>query len=176
MSRSFFLRRVFWTAAFVAIFLFTACCPCKDISTSHNESDSVRVEIRWREVKVHDTVPFYIPVEVYGNVTKDTSRLETTYAKSMAFVDSTGLLHHTLENKARQVDIPVEVGVPVTDTSHYESHSKTDSIFVPTPYPVEVAKPLTWFQKTLMYTGAVCLLCLLLWIAMKIINKVNNRK
>lgn len=127
---------------------FSSCCHVKDMGgSSHQQSDSTRIEIRWREVKIHDTIPFYIPVERHSSVGEDSSHLETDFAISDAFTDSTGKLHHTLENKDRKIDIPVSGSALVSDTNHYESHAKVDSLFIPQPYPVEVEKPLTGWQK-----------------------------
>lgn len=60
------------------------------------------------------------------------------------------MLHHTLENKAREIGIPYDGSVLVSDTNHYESHAKVDSVYVPQPYPVEVEKPLTKWQRLQM--------------------------
>lgn len=137
----------------VAIFATLSGCKCgKDIGgSSHQQADSVRTEIRWRYIHIHDTVPFYIPVEKQTSVGEDSSHLETDFATSDAFVDSLGKLHHSLENKPQKIDIPVEGTALVSDTNHYENHAKVDSIYVPQPYPVEVEKPLTGWQKFQMH-------------------------
>jgi len=147
MKRAF--RIVFLCALLCA---FTGCRCGKDVGgSSHQQADSVRTEIRWRYIHIHDTVPFYIPVEKQTSVGEDSSHLETDFATSDAFVDSLGKLHHSLENKSQKIDIPVEGTALVSDTSHYESHAKVDSIYVPQPYPVEVEKPLTGWQKFQMH-------------------------
>lgn len=152
----------------VAIFATLSGCKCgKDMGgSSHQQTDSTHTEIRWRYVPIHDTVPIFIPVEKHSSVGEDSSHLETDFAISDAFTDSTGKLHHTLENKARQIDVPVSGGALVSDTNHYESHAKVDSVFIPQPYPVEVEKPLTGWQKFQMHGFwwlAVGLLGFVLW-------------
>lgn len=114
---------------------------------SHQQTDSTGTEIRWRYIRIHDTVPVYIPVEKQTSVGMDSSHLETEFATSDAYIDSLGRLHHTLENKSRKIDIPVSGGALVSDTSRYESHAEVDSLPVPQPYPVYVEKELTWFQQ-----------------------------
>ncbi len=114
---------------------------------SHWQTDSTGTEIRWRFIPIHDTVPVYIPVEKQTSVGMDSSHLETDFATSDAFVDSLGRLHHTLENKSRQIDVPVSGGALVSDTNHYESHTEEDTVRVPEPYPVYVERELTDFQE-----------------------------
>lgn len=172
MSRSFFsTRRLFIAAAFVAFVMMTGCKCGKDMGAglvggSHNQTDSVSTIVTERIVKIHDTVPFYIPVEVHSSVGVDSSRLETKFAISYAFIDSTGRLHHSLENIPQQIDIPVEGSAVVSDSSHYESHAKVDSVYVPKPYPVEVERKLTkWqeFRLDAFWWLAVGLLGFILW-------------
>ena len=91
--------------------------------------DSVYIE---RVVERIDTVRIKIPGERVYVVRQDSSHLETAVATSDAKIDSTGILHHSLENKdvelkkeivykdkiiEKRVEvekkIPVEVEVPV---------------------------------------------------------------
>ncbi len=70
------------------------------------------------------------------------SHLETDYAVSDARISADGILTHTLANKAR----PAPALAPLTVDTIY-----TDRVTerpVPTPYPVEVEAPLTWWQRT----------------------------
>lgn len=82
------------------IFVFGSCC--RQISTSHTESDSIRIETRIveREVLRTDTVIIELPIERDMAITGNFSRLQTSIAESEAWVDSLNLLHHTLQNKA----------------------------------------------------------------------------
>lgn len=91
--------------------------------------DSVYIE---RIVERIDTVRIKIPSEMVYVVRQDSSHLETAVAISDAKIDSTGILHHCLENKdvelkkeivykdkiiEKRVEVekkvPVEVEVPV---------------------------------------------------------------
>lgn len=91
--------------------------------------DSVYIE---RVVERIDTVCIKIPGEKIYVIRQDSSHLETAVATSDAKIDSTGILHHSLENKdvelkkeivykdkiiEKRVEvekkIPVEVEVPV---------------------------------------------------------------
>lgn len=167
--------------AIVAIFATLAGCRSgKEIGGStHHQTDSIRTEIRWREVFIHDTVPFFIPVEKHSSVGGDSSHLETDFTTSDAFVDSLGKLHHSLENKAQQIDIPVSSSALVSDTSHYESHAKVDTIRIPEPYPVEVEKKLTGWQKFQMngfWWLAVGLVGYVLWLTRKMWVKFIFKK
>lgn len=91
--------------------------------------DSVYIE---RVVERIDTVRIKIPGEKIYVIKQDSSHLETAVAVSDAKIDSTGILHHSLENKdvelkkeivykdkiiEKRVEvekkIPVEVEVPV---------------------------------------------------------------
>ena len=81
-----------------------------------------------------DTVTIEVPVESHTNVAEQYSYLETSVASSTASIDSTGLLHHQLQNKQTSLkkeiqyidryvetvrdsvvraEVPVEVEVPV---------------------------------------------------------------
>lgn len=71
----------------------------------------------------------------------DTSRLETSVAESIAFVDSVGFLHHKLENKKGELStiakIPIRyifTGVTTTSTETISKIEYKD-------------KPLSWFQR-----------------------------
>lgn len=48
---------------------------------------------------------------------------------------------------------------------------------MPEPYPVEieVEKPLSWFQRTLMYIGIATLCCALLWVVYLILKRRIGR-
>jgi hypothetical protein len=150
--------------------LSVGCCPCRHITDTHDQKDSVRTEIIERVVEVHDTAFFEVPVEKLVTVvpSSDTSIQETSFALSVAFVDSVGMLHHSIENKPQTVQKPIVVYVPVADTNHYESHEKQEQETV-TEY---IEKPLHWWQIALMWIGAIALLFGILWllVRLKILN------
>lgn len=93
-----------------------------------------------------------VPVEVMREIipSSDSSHLETSVARSDAFIDSTGHLHHTLENKAGSslhVDVPVE--------EHFHSEQQQASHVEKETVIKEVEKPLSWWQKFWQVSGIV---------------------
>lgn len=137
----------------IACLALSGCC-CHRALTPTVIKDSVRVEIREREVI--DTVTVTIPVEVEKIVTRDTvSHLENTYAESDAEVRG-GFLFHSLASRPQVIKVPVTVYV--TDTLYKESQTVEKE--------VQVEKPLSWMQKLKLgafwwLLGAVA--ALLLW-------------
>lgn len=150
---------------FLLVAIFATLSSCRSSrgmeSRSHYQTDSASTEIRWRYIPIFDTVPVYIPVEKQTSVGEDSSHLETDFATSDAYIDSLGKLHHSLENKPRKIDIPVKGSALVSDTNHYESHAKVDTIRVPEPYPVYVEKELTDWQKVLMWIGRLSIIAII---------------
>ena len=115
-----------------------ACCPCRHITTG--TTDSVRVEVRERIVKVRDTVKVYLPDERAENTTSDTtSRIETSAAVSTAMV-SDGKLHHALWNKQQPIGVAVDLKVKVDDI--------TTERITTVRTVVEVPADLSWWQQT----------------------------
>ena len=112
-------RTLSWfVIAFVMIALFllglSGCSPklvpSHEVDTSHKDSTKV--------VEITKDSLIYIPIplekdQVIAHL-GDTSRLETSLARSTAFIGNDGFLHHALENKS---DEKLPVVVPV--------HSKT---------------------------------------------------
>lgn len=89
-----------------------------------------------------------IPVEKEAVTTPaDSSHLETSIAKSDAWIDRSGLLHHTIQNKEG-----VQKEVKEKEIHHYH-----DSIsYVPEPYPVTMTEYRTrGIVKVLAVLGAV---------------------
>lgn len=104
-----------------------------------------------------------IPIEKIINKTlpDQKSSLETSLAKSEAYTDSLGFLHHTLENKKQ-----------VTQHIHKEEKEtvKTDSVYVekPVPYEVVVEKPyIPKFYKFTLYWFIATVILLILGIYLK---------
>lgn len=117
----------------------------------HDQQDSIRETVVVRIDTIKVMVPVEIPVERIVNVLPDTdtSTLETSVAVSTAFIDSLGLLHHTLDNKAQTIKKPVDVTVPVSETTHEEFHNKVDSDTVYVAVPAQLSKG----QKLLISFG-----------------------
>lgn len=93
-----------------------------------------RIEYRDSLVYIKDTVSVKLPNEQVENKTiEDSSHLETSMAKSDAWIDDKGTLNHTLENKETPVEVIIDT-VVVTQT-------KTEYLEKPVIETVEVEKP-----------------------------------
>lgn len=125
-------------ATLLATLLATfGCCPCRHLDTA--TTDSTRVEIRERIVKVRDTVFVELPAEREEVITPDTtSTIETSLATSTATV-SNGVLTHSIENKQGSIRKPTEVRVEVRDTIIYREKQTTKV--------VEVEREMTAWQR-----------------------------
>ncbi len=126
-------------ATLLATLLATfSCCPCKHLAVG--TTDSMRVEIVERIVKVRDTVVVALPAERVEVITPDTtSTVQTSLATSTATV-SGGVLTHSIENKQTTISQPTEVRVEVRDSIIYRDRQTTKI--------VEVERELTWWQET----------------------------
>ena len=149
-------RTVAIVLGFLLLALTTGCCRKTAAPPSvsvHNQTDSVREVIVERVVHLHDSIPFYVPVEKLVVVTPstDTSRLETSMASSTAFIDSLGFLHHDLCNKDQTIFQPVDIDLPVTDTTRKEYHSSENNDTVYVDVPAQLSKG----QKFLIRAGWV---------------------
>lgn len=117
--------------------ILVGCCPCKQLATG--TTDSTRVEIRERIVKVRDTVVVELPAERVEVITPDTtSTVQTSLATSTATV-SGGVLTHSIENKQGSIRKPTEARVEVRDSIIYRNRQTTEI--------VEVERELTWWQQ-----------------------------
>ena len=95
-------------------------CSTQKAVTNTHTSDSVRVEIRYKEVIKRDTIFVEIPQQSASRETRDTiSHLETKYAISDAKIDASGILHHSLESKNVSISVPTEIKTIVKDSIVY---------------------------------------------------------
>ena len=122
---------------FLVMFLVMGCGICKRVQyvPVETKKDSVVIE---KVVERIDTVSIEIPGERVYVIKQDSSHLETAVATSDAKIDSTGMLHHSLENKDANLkkeivykdkiiekrvevekEVPVEVKVPVKYVPDY---------------------------------------------------------
>ena len=156
-GRCIFLYTLFFLVIIiVGLCLLSSCAATKEVIKWRTEyKDSVCVEVHER--LVHDTVSVEIPVIIEKNVTEaDSSHLENKFAKSDAVIRN-GKLYHSLETKPQTFEVPVEIPVADTTTTHVSSalEQKEET-------KIEyVKKPLTWWQKTQIY-GFRCMLLLAL--------------
>ena len=122
---------------FLVMFLVMGCGICQRVQYVPVETkiDSIVVE---KIVERTDTVEIEVPGERVYVIKQDSSHLETAVATSDAKIDSTGMLHHSLENKDVNLkkeivykdkiiekrvevekEVPVEVKVPVKYVPDY---------------------------------------------------------
>ena len=121
---------------FLVMFLVMGCGICKrQYIPVESKIDSIYIE---KVVERIDTVNIEVPGEKVYVIAADSSHLETTVAISDAKIDSTGMLHHSLENKDVELkkeivyidriiekkvevekEVPVEVKVPVKYVPNY---------------------------------------------------------
>ena len=148
-------------SAILSIFLLVSCGCLHHLPPSENivnVKDSVRIEIR-------DSIN-WIPKEKIVNITlpNQESNLETSLAKSQAYTDSLGFLHHNLENKEG-----VKTKYIYKDRIQYRDSIQIKEV----PYLVE--KPVKhipkFFWGTLVYAVLVSLL-----FAVKIYLKFRKSK
>ena len=81
--------------------------------------------------------------------------------------DTTRHVTHVLEETDRSRELEIENNILRAELDSLRTvKAKVDSVDRPVPYPVEitkeVAKPLTWWQKSLMWTGGLSLLILVI--------------
>lgn len=132
-------------------------CGCKlwnrAVAENKDSSDSVRIEYRERIVKVPVTVYVEVPVEQKEKVTRDsTSHLETSFAVSdaaMIWIDGVPFLRHTLANIPQKIEkedtIPVTEKEKIVWKTRRVTYTKTEIR----------ERQLVWWQKGLMWAGAI---------------------
>ena len=144
--------------------LCMSCGPARHASVS----DSTRVTVREVTRYVKDTVYLELPVIAERIVTRDTSsRLENDYAVSEASV-SCGYLSHSLATKPARTTVETEAREVVRDSIVFR-----DRLI---EVPVEVEKPLSRWQRTLLALGRTMLAMLCaaaLWLGLRIARKLG---
>lgn len=129
---------------FSAVLIIAGCGVRKPVLT-----DSVYVE-RTVERLLRDTVIDYIlPDSSLLSVIlpADTSHLETQAAVSDAWIDSAGMLNHTLRNKL--LPLPVEISIPEVKT--------TENRYLMRTVTKEVERDFTHWQSFLLVMGKIML-------------------
>lgn len=142
----------------IAIFLTVSCSPkivYVPVHSDTNVRDSVIVSYR--------DCTIMVPVEKVINIVlpNQESNLETSLAKSQAYTDSAGLLHHNIENKEGSKTKYVYK----TIIEHRDS-----IVFQEKPYPVEkIVREgyVPWYHKVLSSVGLIALLLALGYAVLK---------
>lgn len=144
--------------------LCVSCGPARHASVS----DSTRVEVREVTRYIKDTLYLELPVITERIVTRDTaSLLENDYAVSEASV-SGGYLSHSLATKPARTPVETEAREVVRDSIVFQDRL--------VEVPVEVEKPLTRWQRTLIALGRTMLAMLCaaaLWLGLRIARKLG---
>lgn len=149
-------------ATIIALSMMCGCRFPKEVAVSQ---DSIVTIVHERIVEVLDTSFVEIPAESANHNGGQSSHLETSMAISDAWIDTTGELHHTLDNIPQRIQIPKVIYVPVTDTNHSELHSSDNTKVV------EVERNFHWWEESLMSFGAITLIVLLIYIVITIVRK-----
>lgn len=121
--------------------LFFGCRSVKYVPVYVHDKDSTHTETHTRIDYVKDTLRYAIPGQKAESTARDSSHLENDYAVSDARIMPDGTLHHTLETKPQERPIVFDKPVERKDSVIYKYRTRTDVM------PVEVEKPLTWWQK-----------------------------
>lgn len=144
--------------------LCVSCGPARHASVS----DSTRVEVREVTRYVKDTMYLELPAITERIVTRDTtSHLENDYAVSEASI-SGGYLSHSLATKPARTPVETEAREVVRDSIVFR-----DRLI---EVPVEVEKPLSRWQRTLLALGRTMLAMLCaaaLWLGLRIARKLG---
>ena len=152
---------------YITIFPLALCVSCGPARHA-SVSDSTRVEVREVTRYVKDTMYLELPVITERIVTRDTSsRLENDYAVSEASV-SGGYLSHSLATKPARTPVETEAREVVRDSIVFR-----DRLI---EVPVEVEKPLSRWQRTLLALGRTMLAMLCaaaLWLGLRIARKLG---
>ena len=154
----------YYNITILLIALCVSCGPARHTSVS----DSTRVEVREVTRYIKDTVYLELPVITERIVTRDTSsRLENDYAVSEASV-SGGYLSHSLATKPARTAVETETREVVRDSLVFRDRL--------VEVPVEVEKPLSRWQRTLLALGRTMLAMLCtaaLWLGLRIARKLG---
>lgn len=150
--------------------LLSSCGSSRHLPVLSGISDSTVVRYSDSTVIRYDTVTVHLPSESFGAVAEpsDTSHLQTSLAESSAWVDASGLLHHTLTNRSDAGEIPILV--PIKE--HFVSTEGSNSIL--RRETIEVPRELTRWQRMWMTLGKVAagaLAALLAAVAVKLLIK-----
>lgn len=151
----------------ITILLITLCVSCGPARHA-SVSDSTRVTVREVTRYIKDTIYLELPAITERIVTRDTlSRLENDYAVSEASV-SGGYLSHSLATKPARTPVETEAREVVRDSIVFR-----DRLI---EVPVEVEKPLSRWQRTLLALGRTMLAMLCaaaLWLGLRIARKLG---
>lgn len=136
-----------------AVLLIGGCSPTKHLTTTKQQQDSTRVEVRKEVVYVPDTVYLEIPAQTAERTTRDsTSHLENDYSESDARINPDGSLYHDLKTKPQEIPKEVQTPVELNDSIVYKYKDRT----------VYVEKQMKWYDKGFIWVGRLCCIAVIL--------------
>lgn len=154
-----------------AMFSTTSCSTTKYINWWHTEYRDTTI---YQKERYDSLIYVDIPLETNQVIVEigDTSRLETSVAKSLAFVNDKGHICHTLENKREKLPVLI----PVTSTTIYAGVTSNATQTITLTQWRD--KPLTWWQnfRIRAFWGLlVAVVFLLLWTFRKPLLKMIRK-
>lgn len=151
--------------AYIALIFVVASCAAPKVVIQQRDSTVIHIK---DSLILRDSIIF-VPIPIGEDKAKlpdtDTSYLETTVAKSTAFIDKGGKICHTLTNKSDAI-IPIKVTIPM----RLHSEEKGLTRYLKQVERIEVEKELSRWQRFLQSLGWTALIVIVLWI----INKVRK--
>lgn len=150
---------------YIMALLMLASCGAARRLPIESEKDSVSVVIHERVIYKDSLIYVEVPAESESVIIpdSDTSRLETSLAKSEAWV-SEGQLNHTLRHKP-DVRLPKIVTLPIYLRSE-EKAILNQKVLIK-----EVEKELNWWQSFRITIGTISLLLLGCWLIIKLLKR-----
>lgn len=149
-------------APFIAgILIILGICGCASVKYVPIEKEE-KIIIRDSLIYLKDTIAVEVPVETIKEILPeiDTSVLETSIAKSMAYLDTTERkLHHTLEQKGE---------LKTTIDTFYITKVEEKIVYQDKPIPVEVPKRDNIFWYSIIFNIGI-----LLFLAFKLYLKLK---
>lgn len=104
-------------------------------------------------IYLNDTIYVNVPYEKVQNIVPDTSILETSVAKSIAYLDTTQhKIHHTLENKNTAIKKVRDTVIVVQTKTEYLEKPVIQEVEKPTPYIPTVFWISLWFSIAVIIT------------------------
>lgn len=121
------MQRLLSYGLLLLLSLLLASCRTTTIATTEtNKTDSI-VSVRYIERTIRDTIQVQLPIERNSvTVTTDTSVLSTSFAKSTAWTDTLGLLHHTIENLTNTLPVVIDRVEVVRDSIVYRDRDSNN--------------------------------------------------
>ena len=139
----------------LALLILSGCGVCRPaIGEQTHVKDSTVLHIKDSTAIHYVPVEVPVPVEMMREIVpaQDSSHLETSVAESVAYIDTLGRLHHSLQNKKGatvHTEVPVEEHFhqEVQENTHEEDHQATIIEYIP--------RELTWWQKLWIRSGQI---------------------